>query len=72
MVYRHRLRFEALRVDEAVSQAWALLVSRLRAAGHKVPINDSWKAATAIAHRVPLVTQDSHYDAMPDVEIIKI
>ena len=37
-----------------------------------MPINDSWIAATAIAHQVPIVTQDSDYDAMPDVEVIKI
>jgi hypothetical protein len=37
-----------------------------------VPINDSWIAATAIAHRVPIVTQDSDYDAMRDVQVIKI
>jgi predicted nucleic acid-binding protein len=70
--YQLAQRFEALRVDEAVSEAWALLVSRLRAAGQRIPINDSWIAATAIAHHVPLVTQDSGYDAMPDVEVIKI
>jgi predicted nucleic acid-binding protein len=49
-----------------------LLVSRLRAAGRKVPINDSWIAATAIAHRAPIVTQDPDYDAMLDVQVIKI
>jgi predicted nucleic acid-binding protein len=65
-------RFEALPVDEPVSDAWALLVSRLRAEGRKVPINDSWIAATAIAHGIPVVTQDSDYDAMPGVEVIKI
>jgi predicted nucleic acid-binding protein len=47
-------------------------VSRLRAAGRRVPINDSWIAATAIAHRIPIVTQDADYDFMPDVEVIKI
>jgi len=65
-------RFEALPVDEAVSDAWALLVSKLRAAGRKAPINDSWIAATAIAHRIPVVTQDNDYDGMPDLEVIKI
>ena len=59
-------------MDEGVSDAWALLVSRLREAGRKVPINDSWIAATAIAYGVPIVTQDSDYDTMPDVEVIKI
>ena len=64
--------FEPLGIDEAVSEAWALLVCRLRAANRRVPINDSWIAATAMAHNVPIVTQDRGYDAMPDVEIITI
>ena len=70
--YQLAQRFEALPVDEPVSDAWALLVSRLRAAGRKVPINGSWIAATAIAHGIPVVTQDTDYDAMPGVEVIKI
>jgi predicted nucleic acid-binding protein len=70
--YQLAQRFEALAVDEAVSEVWALLISRLRAAGRKAPINDSWIAATAIAHGVPIVTQDSDYDAIPDLEVIRI
>jgi predicted nucleic acid-binding protein len=37
--------------------------TRLRAAGRRAPTNDSWIAATAIAHGVPIVTQDSDHDA---------
>lgn len=70
--YQLAQRFEALTVDEAVSEAWALLVSRLRAAGRNAPVNDSWIAATAIAHGVPVLTQDAGYDAMPDVQVIRI
>ncbi|HEX9033956.1 MAG TPA: type II toxin-antitoxin system VapC family toxin [Streptosporangiaceae bacterium] len=70
--YQLAQRFEAMPVDESVSDAWALLVSRLRAEGRKAPINDSWIAATAIAHGIPIVTQDADYDAMPDVQVIKI
>jgi predicted nucleic acid-binding protein len=70
--YQLAQRFEALTVDEAVSEAWALLISRLRAAGRRAPINDSLIAATAIAHGVPIVTQDSDYDGMPGVEVIRI
>jgi predicted nucleic acid-binding protein len=54
--YQLAQRFEALPIDEAVSDAWALLVSRLRPAGRRAPVNDSWIAATAIAHHVPIVT----------------
>ena len=35
--YQLAQRFEALTVDEAVSEAWALLVSRIRAAGRRAP-----------------------------------
>jgi predicted nucleic acid-binding protein len=70
--YQLAQRFEALPVDSAVSDAWALLVSKLRAAGRKALVNDSWIAATAIAHRIPVVTQDNDYDDMPDLQIIKI
>lgn len=70
--YQLAQRFEPLGVDEAVADAWALLVSRLRAAGCRAPVNDSWIAATAIVHDVPIVTQDNDYDAMPDVEVIRI
>ena len=70
--YQLAQRFEPLPVDEPVSEAWALLVSRVRAAGRKIPINDSWIAATAIAHGVPIVTQDADYDTMPGVQVIKI
>ena len=70
--YQLAQRFEALPVDEAVSDAWALLISRLRAAGRKAPINDSWGAATAIAYAIPIVTQDTDYAAMPGVDVIKI
>jgi hypothetical protein len=47
--------FSSARVDEAVSEVWALLVSRLRAAGRRVPVNDSWIAATAIPGLPPFV-----------------
>jgi predicted nucleic acid-binding protein len=70
--YQLAQRFQPLAVDEEVSEAWALLVSRLRAAGRKAPINDSWIAATAIAHGVPIVTQDSDYDEMPGLEVIRL
>jgi len=61
---------EAIPIDEQVSEAWAALVAQLRSSGRKAPINDTWIAATAIAHRIPLVTQDKGYDGMPDLEVI--
>lgn len=70
--YQLAQRFEPLAIDERVSETWALLVSKLRAANLRVSINDSWIAATAIAHSIPIVTQDSDYAAMPDLEVMTI
>lgn len=64
--------FEPLPIDERVSDAWALLVAKLRAEGRKAPINDTWIAATALAHDLPVATQDTDYDTMPDLTVIKI
>ncbi len=70
--YQLAQRFQPLELDEAIAEYWALLVARLRAAGHKVPINDSWLAATALAHDIPIVTQDGDYDTMPDLKVLKL
>lgn len=69
--YQLAQRFEPLEVDELITETWALLVSRLRAAGRKAPINDSWIAATALTYGVPVVTQDGDYDHMPHLEVVK-
>jgi predicted nucleic acid-binding protein len=70
--YQLAQRFEPLPIDEAVSESWALLVSQLRAANRRIPINDSWIAATAVAHNIPIVTQDSDYDAMTGVAVLRL
>lgn len=63
---------EPLPVDDRVGVAWSALVASLRAAGQRMPINDSWIAATALAHGMPVVTQDSDYDVAPGLRVIKL
>ena len=63
---------EPVPVDDGVADAWARLVARLREAGRRMPINDSWIAATALAHGYAVLTQDDDYDAVPDVEVVKV
>lgn len=66
-------RFEPLPVDERVAAAWALLRQRLKSAGTKMEINDSWIAATAMAHRWPVVTQDNGFPTdVPGLTVIKV
>ncbi len=70
--YELARQLEPLPIDERVSDAWALLVAKLRAAGRRAPVNDTWIAATALAHDLPVATQDTDYDAMPDLNVMRI
>jgi predicted nucleic acid-binding protein len=66
-------RLEPIPVDERVAAAWALLRQRLKSAGRKMEINDSWIAATAIAYDWPVITQDQGFPAsIPGLEIISV
>jgi len=61
-----------LPVDEPVADAWARLRVMLRERGMKMPINDSWIAATAMAHDLPVVTQDADYVQLPGLTVIRV
>ena len=63
---------EPLPVDDRVGGAWARLVAMLRAVGKRMPINDSWIAATALAHDLAVLTQDADFDVVPDLRIIRV
>ncbi|MGH7609871.1 MAG: PIN domain-containing protein [Candidatus Dormibacteria bacterium] len=63
---------EPLPVDEPVAHAWAALLLSLRDAGRRMPVNDSWIAATAIANGLPVATQDDDYDNVPGLKVIRL
>lgn len=52
---------ELLPVDAQVAASWALLRVHLAETGRKLNVNDLWIAATALAHGVPVVTQDDDF-----------
>jgi len=58
-------------IDEPVADAWARLRIVLRDSGQRMPVNDSWIAATAIALGVAIVTQDDDYAEVPGLLVIK-
>ena len=62
---------EPLPIDRAVAHAWASLRLALRDVGKRMPLNDSWIAATAIANRIPVVSQDDDYDEVPGLRVIR-
>jgi predicted nucleic acid-binding protein len=63
---------EPLPVDAGVAHAWAALRLALRDEGKRMPLNDSWIAATAIANRIPVVSQDGDYDGVPGLDVIRV
>lgn len=62
----------AIPVDERVAEAWAHLRVSLRDAGLRMGLNSSWIAATALAHHVPVITQDADYVAVAGLEVIRV
>ena len=64
--------FDPLPIDDAVARAWAALRLALRDQGKRMPLNDSWIAATAIANRLPVVSQDGDYDGVPGLHVIRV
>jgi predicted nucleic acid-binding protein len=63
---------DPLPIDARVAHAWAALRLALRDAGKRMPLNDSWIAATAIAHHLPVVSQDGDYDDVPGLRLIRL
>lgn len=63
---------DPLPIDAQVAHAWAVLRLALRDEGKRMPINDSWIAATAIAHHIPVASQDGDYDDIPGLSVIRV
>jgi predicted nucleic acid-binding protein len=66
------LQLDPVPVDEAVAAEWARLRVLLRDSARRMPVNDSWIAATALALGVPVVTQDDDFPDLPDLDVIRV
>jgi len=58
---------ETLPIDNRVAAAWALLRIHLAESKRRLNVNDLWIAATALAHDLPVVTQDDDFDPIDGV-----
>lgn len=56
-----------LEVTDATSRHYAAIRHDLKAAGTPIPVNDTWIAALAREHGLPLLSNDTHFDAVRDV-----
>ena len=66
------LALDPVTIDERVAEEWARLRVELRDTSQRMPINDSWIAATALSLAVPVVTQDRDYVQIPGLDVILV
>lgn len=60
--------FEVLPIVEETAMTYAALRVALRRLGRPIPANDVWIAALALQHRLPVLSRDVHFDAVPGVD----
>jgi tRNA(fMet)-specific endonuclease VapC len=59
-----------LPVDQETSVHYAQIRSDLKKAGRPIPSNDLWIAALCRQHRLPLMSQNMHFDVVQGLERI--
>ena len=60
--------FRVLPVTEETSSHYAAIRLELKASGTPIPANDAWIAALARQHRLAIVSRDTHFDSVKDVQ----
>ena len=66
------LSYPVLDVTKEVAAEYGRLKCELQAHGNIMPENDMWIAATALANDMAAVTQDKHFEHIPDLKVIKL
>jgi len=62
----------SLPIDGDVASAFAAIVAELVQRGRKAKVQGTWIAATAVAHNVPIFTQDDDFADLPGVEVLRV
>jgi predicted nucleic acid-binding protein len=66
------LELDPVPVDASVAAEWARLRVLLRNSGQRMPVNDSWIAATALALGVTVVTQDDDFPDLDGLHVTRV
>jgi predicted nucleic acid-binding protein len=64
--------FEPLPIEAEVARTFAELVAEARRHGKRPKIMDTWIAATAVAHNLPVYTQDEDFMEIPKVRVLRV
>lgn len=67
-----RSNFPLLEIDAATASWFARIASAELAAGRTLRAHDTWIAATAARHSVPVVTQDADFARFDEVEVLRV
>jgi tRNA(fMet)-specific endonuclease VapC len=81
MQSRHRARYESwiarlldvvriLPVDAETAVRYAGIRDALRKTGRPIPSNDTWIAALALQHALPVLSRDAHFDHVAGIRRI--
>ena len=65
-------KLEPLPVDDATGRAFAEIVADARRTGRRPRILDALIAATAVARGLPVYTQDSDFEEMAGVQVVRV
>ncbi|MDA0765873.1 MAG: PIN domain-containing protein [Verrucomicrobia bacterium] len=57
-----------LAVTETTAGFYAAVRHELKQQRRSIPPNDSWIAALALEHRLPVLTRDAHFENIPEVQ----
>jgi len=63
-----RLKVKIISVDANVARKYALIFLSLQKKGSKIPINDVWIAASCMAVGGTLLTRDTHFEVVDQIE----
>jgi predicted nucleic acid-binding protein len=64
-----------LPIDAAAAAQWARLRVLVHEAGRRIGVNDLWIAAVALAHDLPVITQDADFDLLDELgfaEVVRV
>lgn len=69
---RVQATYPLLPVDPEVASCFARIASAELSRGRRLRRHDTWIAATAMRHRVAVLTQDSDFSSFEDVTVIRV
>lgn len=71
LAYRQEIsRFLVLPLASEAAEHYARVRLELKSKGRPIPENDTWIAATCLAHGVPLFTLDRHFEQVSGLQLL--